>query len=108
MTNSDSLRESQTRRADKERKMSPNAVTIWNEYAQAWTNVSDQERRQILARVLSADLAYAGPTGVSEGHEGVIRDIESVQTKVPGASFAARSAYAHHNFALIEWQLILP
>ena len=88
--------------------MSSKAVTIWNEYATAWTNVPDQERRQILDRVLAADLAYSGPTGVSTGHEGVIRDIESIQAKVPGASFVARNAYAHHDFALIEWQLILP
>jgi hypothetical protein len=88
--------------------MSTNAVTIWKEYAQAWTNVSDQERRETLARVLTANLAYKGPTGVSEGHEGVIRDIESVQAKVPGGRFLARNAYAHHDVALIEWQLILP
>ncbi|MBB5058259.1 hypothetical protein HDF16_002973 [Granulicella aggregans] len=88
--------------------MASNAVKVWNEYATAWTNVSDQERRQILDRVLTANLAYSGPTGVSAGHEGVIKDIEGIQAKVPGGKFVARSAYAHHDVALIEWQLILP
>jgi hypothetical protein len=88
--------------------MALNALKVWKEYATAWTNVSDEERRQILDRVLTADLAYSGPTGISIGHEGVLKDIESVQTKAPGASFVARSAFAHHEFALIEWQLILP
>jgi hypothetical protein len=91
-----------------ENKMASNALKVWNEYATAWTDVSDQERRQILDRVLSADLAYSGPTGNSTGYGGVMKDIESIQAKVPGGSFVARSAYAHHDFALIEWQLILP
>ena len=38
----------------------------------------------------------------------MIRDIESIQSKVSGGRFVARGAYAHHDFALIEWQLILP
>jgi len=47
--------------------MASDALKIWKEYATAWTNVSDEERRQILGKVLTANLVYSGPTGVLHG-----------------------------------------
>jgi hypothetical protein len=88
--------------------MPSNAGTIWNDYAHAWTAVSDHERRQILARVLAANVTYVTPTLLREGHEGVIEDIEGFQAKVPGGQFVLRSESAHHSVALIEWELLLP
>jgi hypothetical protein len=88
--------------------MQSNAVKVWNEYARAWTAVSDHERRQIVSRVLAANVAYVTPAILSNGHEGVIEDMEGFQAKVPGGEFVLRSDSAHHNVALIEWELILP
>src|SRR5882757_1364815 len=88
--------------------MPSNAVTAWNDYAHAWSAVSDAERCQILARVLAANVTYVTPNVLSEGPEGVIQDMEGFQAKVPGGQFVLRSESTHHSVALIEWQLLLP
>jgi hypothetical protein len=88
--------------------MQSTLVSLYREYVNAWSAISDHERREILHRVLATDAVYRIPRMEGKGHQIVIDDMNEFQAKMPGGKFALHSTSGHHNVALMEWQLILP
>jgi hypothetical protein len=88
--------------------MTSKAVDLYKQYAEAWSAISDQERRSILEPILEADITYRIPRMEGTGHSIVIEDMNEFQAKLPEGKFALRSVSEHHDVALMEWQLILP
>jgi hypothetical protein len=95
--------------AIKENKNMPlTTVDLYKRYVEAWSAISDLERRNILDSVLDTDIIYRIPRMEGTGHAIVINDMNEFQTKFPGGKFALHSVSEHHDVALMEWQLILP
>jgi hypothetical protein len=88
--------------------MPSKAVDLYKQYVEAWSAISNQERRSILEPILEADITYCIPRMEGTGHSIVIEDMNEFQAKLPGGKFALRSVSEHHDVALMEWQLILP
>jgi hypothetical protein len=88
--------------------MSSKTVDLYKQYVEAWSAISDQERRDILNSVLETDVVYRIPRMEGTGHEIVIEDMNEFQAKFPGGKFALHSVSEHHDVALMEWQLLLP
>lgn len=87
--------------------MSSRAVDLYKQYVEAWSAISDDERRNILGSVLDTDVVYRVPRMEGTGHAIVIEDMNEFQAKFPGGKFALRSVSEHHDVALMQWQLIL-
>ena len=83
-------------------------VDLYKRYAEAWSAISDLERRSIVDSVLDPDIVYRIPEMEGMGHAVVINDMNGFQAKFPGGKFALHSVSEHHDVALMEWQLILP
>ena len=87
--------------------MPTKTVDLYKKYVEAWSAISDQERRKILDSVLETDITYRVPRMEGTGHQIVIDDMKEFQSKYPGGKFALHSVSEHHDVALMEWQLIL-
>lgn len=88
--------------------MTADARGLWEQYAKAWSPMADEERREILARVLAPDVSYLTPHySSSAGHDVVVEDMEAIQKQFPGCGFIKLSDSAHHDAALFTWQLVL-
>ena len=88
--------------------MPSKVLDLYKHYVEAWSAISDQDRRSILETVLETEIAYRVPRIEGAGHVIVIEDMNAFQEKFPGGRFALRSVSEHHDVALMEWQLILP
>jgi hypothetical protein len=88
--------------------MPSKAVELYKQYVEAWSAISEPERRSILEPILEADITYRIPRMEGTGHSIVIEDMNEFQAKFPGGKFALHSVSEHHDVALMEWQLILP
>lgn len=80
-------------------------LETWNTYQSAWSDISDRERRLLLAKSVSDDCAYSDPTDQCEGVDALIAHIEGSQKKVPGARFRNEKFLEHHNQGLSEWTM---
>lgn len=78
----------------------------WELYARAWSAKTDAERNRILDEVLSADFTYLDPRIACGSHAEVASNLKAFQERQPGGSFALRDILAHHDFAMVSWQLI--
>ena len=87
--------------------MPSKAIDLYKQYVKAWSAISDQERRSILASVLETEILYRIPRMEGTGHQIVIDDMNEFQAKFPGGQFALHSVSEHHDVALMEWALIL-
>ncbi len=88
--------------------MQSELVRLYRRYVQAWSAISDEERRAKLAEVVASDAVYRIPRMEGSGHQIIIDDMNAFQTQFAGGSFALHSVSEHHDVALMEWQLILP
>lgn len=88
--------------------MSSTTVDLYKRYAQAWSAISDLERRNLVDAVLDKAIIYRIPEMEGTGHAIVVNDMIGFQAKFPGGKFALHSVSEHHDVALMEWQLILP
>ena len=88
--------------------MPSKAVNLYKQYVEAWSAISDEERRSILEPILEPGITYHIPRMEGTGPRVVIEDMNEFQAKFPGGKFALRSVSEHHDVALMEWQLILP
>ena len=88
--------------------MPSNAVELYQQYVEAWSAISDENRRSILQSVVEPEVIYRIPRMEGTGHAIILQDMTEFQEKFPGGRFALHSVSEHHDLALMEWQLILP
>jgi hypothetical protein len=78
----------------------------WERYAMAWGPVGAEERKQILNETLAEGFHYLDPRIECHGQDEVTRNLEAFQQRQPGGGFVLRDILAHHNVAMVSWQLI--
>ncbi|MBE7209851.1 MAG: nuclear transport factor 2 family protein [Gluconacetobacter diazotrophicus] len=79
--------------------------TIWHTYQKAWSDVSPDTRRELLARSVSEDGVYTDPLAVCRGHDALQSYIEAFRQSMPGAAFKNHRFTAHHEQSHAEWTL---
>lgn len=77
---------------------------IWHAYAAAWTAPSEQ-RRALLERHVSPQVAYRDPGAEVRGHDELAGYMEAFGQGFPGHRFAIVAVDAHHDRSLAHWQL---
>lgn len=82
-----------------------NKLDTWMTYQAAWSDISDDERRTLLARSVADDCVYSDPTGFADGVDALVAKIEGSQAKVPGARFRNDKFFDHHAQGLFEWTM---
>ena len=82
------------------------AWDIYKKYLEGWKPVSKKEREKIASQVMGENIAYTTPRHDSGNRSTAIEDMEAFQEKFPGGHFEARDVSAHHDVALLTWDLI--
>jgi hypothetical protein len=83
------------------------ALQVYQSYVEAWSPISDAQRKSTLAGVFDERAEYLVPAyvgGVSEA----IQDMERFQKQYPGAHFEVENVSTHHEVAQFKWVLVLP
>lgn len=80
-------------------------LQTWKTYQSAWSDLSDDERRTLLAQSVVEDCIYTDPTDSCEGVEALIAHIEGSRKKMPGARFQNDKFLDHHDQGLSEWTM---
>ena len=79
--------------------------TTWYTYQKAWSDVSSDERRELLARSVSEDGVYTDPRSFCQGLNALVSYIEQFRQRMPGASFKNHRFVEHHAQSHAEWTL---
>lgn len=82
------------------------AWRIYQNYADGWKAISDEQRAKIVAEVTSPDIRYATPKHESVGRQTVTEHMAEFQVKFPGGRFDVGDVSAHHDVALLTWVLV--
>ena len=80
-------------------------LAAWTDYQAAWGDISDNERRALLAKSVDEQCVYSDPTSSCDGVEDLIGHIEQSQKKMPGARFQNDKFLDHHEHGLSEWTM---
>lgn len=76
-------------------------------YLDAWNEPQADQRRQILAQVMTDDAAYADPAKQVDSRTGVVEYIGEVLSKYPGGRIVRTSEVdAYHLVCRFNWQLV--
>ncbi len=80
-------------------------LKTWNIYQSAWSDLSAERRRFLLAKSVAENCVYSDPTDYCGGVNALITHIEGTQSKVPGASFRNDTLLVHHDQGLSNWTM---
>ena len=80
-------------------------LKVWETYQAAWSNVSEDKRRELLSVSVSDDFAYSDPTNDCRGVGALIAHIKILQSRMPGASFRNDKFLDHHRQGLSQWTM---
>lgn len=78
---------------------------IWKDYLKSYSDVSSDERQQLLQATVSEDIISSNPGEESRGLEAVIAHVNQFQQRMPGAYFTLNKLFFHHDQVLAEWTL---
>ena len=82
------------------------ALAIYEKYVSGWGPISDDERAKITAEILDEHIQYITPRHEIGGRATAIEDMKAFQKKFPGGHFEVRDVSAHHNVALLTWDIM--
>ena len=80
-------------------------LSTWKTYQAAWSDISAEERKELLRDSVSANCVYADPTAECRGIDELISKIEDSQKQYPGASFENTKFLDHHDQGLSNWTM---
>ena len=80
-------------------------LETWNIYQSAWGPVGDAERRELLARSVSAEIVYTDPGSQVHGIEALAERIAASQQRFAGAYFRNDRFAEHHGQGLFHWTM---
>lgn len=75
-------------------------------YLEGWSPVSKEEREKIASEIMVENADYRTPRHESGDRHTAIEDMESYQARFPGGHVEIRDVTAHHDVALVTWDLI--
>jgi SnoaL-like domain len=81
-------------------------VTPYENYLQAWSGVSDEDRLGLLKQCISEDMKFLNQVKARSGILDVADHMDGFQRQMPGASFRLNNMVGWGDYALAEWQLI--
>lgn len=81
-------------------------LKTWNTYQSAWGPVGEAERRELLAKSVSDDIAYTDPGSQTRGVDALAARIAASQRMFPGACFRNDAFLAHHGQGLFHWTMV--
>ena len=82
------------------------AITLAQQYLDAWNERSAPERRARVARLFTLDAAYLDPAMRGVGHDGIDAMIATAQQQFAGHRFLLAGAPdAHHDVLRFSWTL---
>ena len=80
-------------------------LTTWNTYQAAWSDISSDQRLQLLKKSVAEDAIYTDPQSECHGLTELTAKIEQSQKAYPGASFHNEKALDHHKQGLFTWKM---
>ncbi len=80
-------------------------LKTWNIYQSAWSDVSADERQNLLSRSVASDAVYTDPGSECHGTAELIAKIKESQKAYPGASFHNEKMLDHHRQGLFTWKM---
>ena len=86
--------------------LDPTRLAIWTTYQAAWSDISDAERRSLLARSVAQDCLYTDPQGELRGIDALVAKIVQSQAAKPGVSFRNDQLSSRGDEALSEWTML--
>ncbi len=82
------------------------AWDIYEKYLEGWKPISKNEREKIASEIMVENVDYTTPRHETGDRNTAIKDMEAFQARVPGGHFEIRDVSAHHDVALVTWDLI--
>ncbi len=82
------------------------AWDIYKKYLEGWSPVSKEEREKIASEIMVENVDYRTPRHESGDRYTAIKDMEAFQARLPGGHVEIRDVSAHHDVALVTWDLI--
>lgn len=82
------------------------AWDIYEKYLEGWKPISKEEREKIASEIMVENIEYTTPRHESGDRYTVIKDMEAFQARLPGGHVEIRDVSAHHDVALLTWDLI--
>lgn len=80
----------------------------WTAYLAAYSDIADDERKQLLEHSVSDDMVFTNPSGQGETRAGLIAHIENFQKMMPGTYFSTEKVFVHHDELLAIWAMHKP
>ncbi|MDE1178799.1 MAG: nuclear transport factor 2 family protein [Edaphobacter sp.] len=77
----------------------------WDVYQEAWSDMPEAKRRELLEKALAEGCRFASPAGEGEGIEALVTHIGEFQAQYPGAYFKTFKFLFHHDQALAHWTM---
>jgi hypothetical protein len=77
----------------------------WEIYQNAWADITDVERKELLSRSLADNISFSSLTSEGQGLAKMIANIENFQKQFHGATFRTHKYYEHHDQLLAEWMM---
>lgn len=75
-------------------------------YVKGWSNITLEERQQMLQHSTAPTGIYADPISYSHGPDGLAAVMENFQRKTPGGYFEVDTFVTQHDRALIHWRAL--
>ncbi len=82
------------------------AWDIYEKYLEGWKPISKKEREKIASEIMVENVEYTTPRHKTGDRNTVIKDMEAFQARLPGGHVEIRDVSAHHDVALVTWDLI--
>lgn len=82
------------------------AWDIYEKYLEGWKPISKEAREKIASEIMVENVDYTTPRHETGDRNTAIKDMEAFQKRVPGGHFEIRDVSAHHDVALVTWDLI--
>jgi ketosteroid isomerase-like protein len=78
---------------------------LWTIYADAWRDVSPEERQRLLDACLADDVTFTSPDNNDQGIANFIPVLEKFQKTFPGAYFETTDLIVQNNQSLAAWAM---
>jgi hypothetical protein len=86
--------------------MSQQYASTYDVYLAAWSNISADERRELLNQSVSERVVFTNPQRYRSGKPALAEHLEGFQRRSPDGSFRMNNMLGWDRHALAEWQFV--
>jgi hypothetical protein len=105
-TTKDAFKLNQKQMKDTLTNINQRAWDIYEKYLEGWKPISKEEREKIASEIMVENVDYTTPRHETGDRYTAIKDMEAFQARLPGGHVEIRNVSAHHDMALVTWDLI--